>query len=153
MFFKITNVDFEIVHTQDSYPDYYMAATMGELGCWVDIASTKMIQTGIEHSQVIDVSTYLGICEFEICALIISKVAGVADLSDLSAMFPPLDLSDPHFDVKLTRLRELTKAILHPFASDLDLPVSILLKGARGIGKSTCVKWLAQTLGVHLLKA
>ena len=67
VFFKITNMEYDIVDTgQDSVvPDQYMAATMGELGCWVDTQSTKMVQTGVEHSRVPDVTSYLGIGKSE----------------------------------------------------------------------------------------
>ncbi|GJJ12495.1 hypothetical protein Clacol_006737 [Clathrus columnatus] len=136
VFFKVTNIDFEIVHTQDPYPDYYMAATMGELGCWVDTTSTKMIQTGVEQSRVIDVSSYLGI-----------SISG----RDLAYSERLEGASVSHGT--LTRLKELMETVLHPSASDLSLPATVLLKGSRGIGKSTSAKWLAQTLGVHFLEA
>ncbi|ETW85568.1 AAA ATPase [Heterobasidion irregulare TC 32-1] len=37
-------------------------------------------------------------------------------------------------------------------ASTYDLPISILLKGARGIGKFTTSSWVAQSLGMHLFE-
>lgn len=36
-----------------------MGSTVGELGCWVDPSVTRLIQTGLEHSRVPDVGTYL----------------------------------------------------------------------------------------------
>jgi len=32
---------------------------MGELGCWIDSSITRMIQTGIEHSRVPSLRSYL----------------------------------------------------------------------------------------------
>lgn len=37
-------------------------------------------------------------------------------------------------------------------AADYDLHLSILLKGARGVGKFTVASWVAQRLGMHLLE-
>lgn len=36
-------------------------------------------------------------------------------------------------------------------AAEYRLHLSILLKGARGIGKCTIATWVSQTLGIHLL--
>jgi Holliday junction resolvasome RuvABC ATP-dependent DNA helicase subunit len=38
-------------------------------------------------------------------------------------------------------------------ALDYKLDFSVLLKGARGIGKFTAACWVAQRLGMHLLEA
>jgi peroxin-6 len=37
-------------------------------------------------------------------------------------------------------------------AMDYGLHLSVLLKGARGIGKFTVATWVAQRLGMHLLE-
>ena len=44
-----------------SSPDMYIGATVGELGCWVDTAVTRMVQTGVEHSRVPDMGGYLSV--------------------------------------------------------------------------------------------
>jgi peroxin-6 len=36
---------------------------MGELGCWMDPSSTRLIQTGAENAFVPDVSSFFGISE------------------------------------------------------------------------------------------
>ena len=47
---------------------------------------------------------------------------------------------------------DLVSASLIPSASDLDLSLTVLLKGARGIGKQTTARWVAQQLGIHILE-
>ena len=39
-----------------------------------------------------------------------------------------------------------------PTAVDYDLRLSVLLKGARGVGKQTTTRWVAQKAGIHLLE-
>lgn len=41
-------------------------------------------------------------------------------------------------------------AALHPAAEDYKLSLTILLKGARGVGKRTIVRWAAQDVGLHV---
>jgi peroxin-6 len=66
VFFKITNIEHDVLDIAQtpSGPDTYFAATMGELGCWVDPKVTQMMQTGLEHSRVPDVVSYLGVGGF-----------------------------------------------------------------------------------------
>lgn len=65
VFFKVTNIEHGIIDIDASQtgPDAYFAAIMGEMGCWVDSNVTQIMQTGLEHSHVPDVSVYLGIGE------------------------------------------------------------------------------------------
>jgi peroxin-6 len=51
------------------------------------------------------------------------------------------------------QLLTLASAAFVPRASDYDIQLSILIKGAAGVGKSTTVLWVAQTLGMHTLEA
>jgi len=41
--------------------DVYTGSTMGELGCWIDTSVTRMIQTGVEHTRIPDVTSYFQI--------------------------------------------------------------------------------------------
>lgn len=50
------------------------------------------------------------------------------------------------------KLFTLSSATLARHAVDLDLHLSILLEGPRGIGKYTVASWVAQRLGMHLLE-
>ena len=63
MYFTVTNVEHNVPSRigEMSSPDLYIGATVGELGCWIDTAVTRMVQTGIEHSRIPDTSHYLGI--------------------------------------------------------------------------------------------
>ncbi|KAF8526854.1 AAA-domain-containing protein [Hysterangium stoloniferum] len=132
VFFKITNIEYDVVDTKQDVasPDHYMAATMGELGCWVDTHITKMVQTGVEYSRVPDVASYLGLD---------SEVSSVPNASFTDSTKP------------YSKLRDLAEATLHPSAVDYELQLSVLLKGSRGIGKYTTALRVACSLGVHLL--
>ena len=63
VYFKVTNLEYDVVDTtSDKAPaDAYVAATMGELGCWMDPKTTKMVQVGIEHSRVPDSVDFFGL--------------------------------------------------------------------------------------------
>lgn len=50
------------------------------------------------------------------------------------------------------KLLALSSATMARRAIDYDLHTSILLKGARGIGKFTAATWVARQLGLHLLE-
>lgn len=60
VFFLITNVEHDVMPRtgEISNRDAYLDSTMGELGCWIDPAVTRLIQTGVEHSRIPDVGTY-----------------------------------------------------------------------------------------------
>ena len=58
----VTNLEHDIpqsgLHAQPA--DMYVRSTIGELGCLVDPAFTRMVQTGVEHSRIPEAATYLG---------------------------------------------------------------------------------------------
>lgn len=58
-------------------------------------------------------------------------------------------LGDP---TPASRLVEYVNASLRPGASDYDLHLTVLLKGARGCGKRTIVRSVARVTGFHLLE-
>lgn len=61
VFFVITNIEHDVpAKLDDGRADMYLGATMGELGCWLDTAVTRVIQTGVEHARVPDVKAYIG---------------------------------------------------------------------------------------------
>ena len=55
-------------------------------------------------------------------------------------------------DSAFGKLFAFSSATLAQRAVDYDLRLSVLLKGARGIGKFTVATWVAQRLGMHLLE-
>ncbi|GAA5889484.1 hypothetical protein JCM5296_005959 [Sporobolomyces johnsonii] len=104
----------------------------GALGCYVDPKVTKLLQTGVERGRVPDVGGWLG-------------------LADLTPPLPAfsLDASSP---TPASRLYDFISAALAPNSSRYDLPLSVLLKGARGSGKRTLVRGVARKAGVHVLE-
>ena len=51
-----------------------------------------------------------------------------------------------------TQLLGLSQAALMPQALTFDIPISMLLKGSRGIGKFTTAMQVAQHLGMHVFE-
>lgn len=134
--------------------DSYVAATMGELGCRVDSKVTKIVQKGVEHCRVPDVISYLGLSA---CFLLHSTQSEIlierAHLDPGYASIP----SGPSnalstVDSPYAKLMDIMSACLLPAAADYNLHLSVLFKGARGIGKRTVAYWVAQKLGIHLLE-
>lgn len=155
VFFLITNLEHDVVKgtEEKGCPDSYVGSTMGELGCWIDFAMTRIIQAGVEHSLVPPMATFLGLgrplCVFNV-------VQNLTSHSDCGPPLRSLDLYDD--DTKnsfasrpVRRLYDLASVSLRPKAADYDLCLSVLLKGARGTGKYTAACRVAQRLGMHVL--
>ncbi|KAF9581438.1 peroxisomal assembly protein [Lunasporangiospora selenospora] len=94
----------------------------------VDPSVTKMIQSGLEHSRVPP------------------KLKRHAR----SPAIPALD--DPSAPLPFSQLYQLVSSGLHPFSSKLGLNCTVLLHGARGIGKKAVVEWVADLAGIHLME-
>ncbi|KAL1674956.1 P-loop containing nucleoside triphosphate hydrolase protein [Schizophyllum commune] len=142
VFFVITNVEHDAVpgavQSGAGAQDVYAAATYGELGCWIDPAVTRMVQSGVDHAYVPAVDGYV--------------------LSD-AGQRPALPHSVEGAESPLTlpaspygQLLDVMSIIHSRRAVDLDLNLSILLKGSRGCGKQTTVSWIAQRMGMHLME-
>ncbi|KAI5900026.1 AAA-domain-containing protein [Schizophyllum commune H4-8] len=142
VFFVITNVEHDAVpgavQSGAGAQDVYAAATYGELGCWIDPGVTRMVQSGVDHAYVPAVEGYV--------------------LSE-SGQRPALPRSVEGGDSPLTspaspygQLLDVVSVIHSRRAVDLDLNLSILLKGSRGCGKQTTVSWIAQRMGMHLME-
>lgn len=70
VFFVVSNVEHGIVAAAAASDvkgqgDAYFGSTTGELGCWIDSAITRLVQTGLEHSFVPDVTSYLGLSKLK----------------------------------------------------------------------------------------
>ncbi|KAJ7582447.1 AAA-domain-containing protein [Mycena floridula] len=139
VYFCITNIDHDVLPSETiqsasfSFPDMYLGSTAGELGCWIDPATTRIVQTGVEHSRVPDLDKYLDI-----------DVRGRLNATD----FPTLCGPDGPFH----KLLLLASAALEKDAVHYNLNMSILLTGSRGIGKFTTAKSVARQLGLHMLE-
>ncbi|GAA6007485.1 hypothetical protein JCM11491_004179 [Sporobolomyces phaffii] len=103
----------------------------GGLGCYVDPKVTKLLQSGVEKARVPDDAGWLGMAH------------------------GPLQFSSARSSgtgSPASRLHDFISAALAPNASSFDLPLTVLVKGARGSGKRTMVHGVARHLGVHVLE-
>ncbi|KAE9389752.1 AAA-domain-containing protein [Gymnopus androsaceus JB14] len=125
VFFMITNVEYNLPPSdnKNSAVDTYFGSTAGELGCWFDPDSTRMVQAGMDHSFIPDVNEYLG--------------TGQA-LASTGA--------------SIQKLLSISSVVLERQVVDYNLQLSILLKGARGIGKFTAASLVSRHLGLHILE-
>ncbi|KAH9056622.1 AAA-domain-containing protein [Lactarius vividus] len=133
IYFTVTNVECDPPSTNNALnpSDVHLGLSAGELGCWVDSAVTRLTQTGLEHARIPDVSG------------IISPRG-----SDGRA---PVGIVRGNYRAH-TQLLGLSQAALMPQALTFDIPISILLKGSRGIGKFTTAMQVAQHLGMHVFE-
>jgi peroxin-6 len=61
----VTNIEHDVLPVDTAQDDdIVVGCMMGEYGCWVDTAMTRMVQAGIEHARVPDAASYLGLGEF-----------------------------------------------------------------------------------------
>ncbi|KAG0281235.1 peroxisomal assembly protein [Linnemannia gamsii] len=94
----------------------------------VDPSVTKMIQSGLEHS----------------------RVPPKLKRNARSPAIPALD--DASAPKAFAQLYQLVSSGLHPFSSKLGLNCTVLLHGARGIGKKTVIDWVADLAGIHVME-
>ncbi|KAF9929614.1 peroxisomal assembly protein [Linnemannia zychae] len=94
----------------------------------VDPSVTKMIQSGLEHS----------------------RVPPKLKRNVRSPAIPALD--DASAPKAFAQLYQLVSSGLHPFSSKLGLNCTVLLHGARGIGKKTVIDWVADLAGIHVME-
>ncbi|KAI0057091.1 AAA-domain-containing protein [Artomyces pyxidatus] len=152
IYFIVTNVDCDspVARNGLNTPDINVGLAVGELGCWVDSSVTRMIQTGIEHTRIPDATHFLGML---LTAVVI--VADVTFVLDLDVALPAADMEEKQEQNNyraFQQIRGLASAALLPQALSYDIPISFLLKGARGIGKFTTTAQVASRLGMHLFE-
>ncbi|KAG6819232.1 hypothetical protein H0H93_013975 [Arthromyces matolae] len=138
-FFCVTNIEYDVAK-QDNAFDIYSGSTIGELGCQIDTALTRIVQSGVEHSWVPNVHAYLQ-----------------TDRSSPSSLFSALACREfSHLlgaDGAYANLLRIISATSPQQAMNYTLNSTVLLKGNRGVGKFTIASWVAQQLGMHLLEA
>ncbi|GAA5891486.1 hypothetical protein JCM8208_007299 [Rhodotorula glutinis] len=103
----------------------------GALGCFVDPKVTKLLQTGVERGRVPDVAGWMGV-----------------------APSPSVPLVPDAFGTPTpgSRLLAFLLSSLTPRASTYALPLTVLLKGARGSGKRVLLRCVTRAAGVGLLE-
>ncbi|TFY65845.1 hypothetical protein EVG20_g5243 [Dentipellis fragilis] len=128
VYFSVTNIE---VVSEAANDTGTTEASLGELGCWVDPAMTRILQAGVANSRI-----------------------------------PQLDVSDlckerthhsttPRTAENMRARRVLSRLVLAALtrnAVTYDLPISVLIKGPRGIGKFTDAAAVAQQSGCHVLE-
>ncbi|KAN0065525.1 peroxisomal assembly protein [Thecaphora frezii] len=121
-----------------------LRAQLGQLGCVVDPNVTKMVQTGVEKCRIADASRWLGVVSDTPERPRQPRSADGSAASEAS----PLTAEGSAY----ATLLKLLGATLQPDAGRFGLHLSVLLKGARGSGKRTVVRWVAQAAGVQLVE-
>lgn len=110
-------------------------ARNGHFGAVVDASLTKMVQTGVVGTRVIDSTGWLGVA---------------ASRPALPAATGSTLLTSP--TAPFGRMCQLIQATLLPKAAMYGLHLSVVVKGARGSGKKTAIHWATQRTGVHLIE-
>lgn len=110
-------------------------ARTGRLGAVVDPSLTKMVQTGIIGTRIVDSSGWLDVTS---SGPILPRAVGATPLTSPASPFG--------------RICQLIQATLLPQASMYGLHLSVMVKGARGSGKKTAIRWASQQTGVHLIE-
>ena len=62
VYFAVTNVECrsQLNGHANGFSELSVGYGSGELGCWVDTAETRMVQTGVEHARAPDATAYMG---------------------------------------------------------------------------------------------
>ncbi|WWC94829.1 hypothetical protein V866_001679 [Kwoniella sp. B9012] len=127
VYFTITNLSYDplVPPEEDFRSTLSSKARAGELGCWFD-ETTKMLLTGVEKERVRN--------------------------RDGDLIWHGLKPAPPPFSsLGSGKLRDLLKTpFVHPSLSAL-VQLSILLKGARGSGKRSLIKSVADELGYNIV--
>ncbi|PWY98849.1 AAA-domain-containing protein [Testicularia cyperi] len=148
VFFKISQIKSELVApsqlTGAAYRDeghrvLALQAQTGALGCVVDPNVTKMVQTGVEQCRVVDCDRWLQV---------VSETPDMPSANSVTGSPSPLTSPSSPYSTILS----LLNATLQSNASRFGLHLSVLLKGARGSGKKTVVRWAAKSAGVQLVE-
>jgi len=109
------------------------SGSVASAGAWVDVAHTRIVQSGTVQRRVADVHAWL-------------------DLASDTPACPPDDTPLTEAGTPFARLVSLLHAALSPPAQPLGLHLLVLLAGAHGIGKRALVRWAVQRTGAHLLE-
>ena len=134
--------------------DAYSEAALGELGCWIDPNVTQILQVGVEHAYVPDVSRYLaiGISTLHQCIPCLTNTLGEPSRSHIWDIPPSENANANPSNELFEKLLDFSSVFLNSDAVDLGLNHALLIKGPSGIGKSTLAHEVSRNLGVHILE-
>ncbi|KAG2181260.1 hypothetical protein INT43_008843 [Umbelopsis isabellina] len=121
-YFQITSLEEDQRKDDEPHPAYFGA------GRRISPSYTHMVQTGLEHSRV--------------------PVGDISRYHQLASQLPRCQPDIPAYG----HIFNLLSSSMHPLAKDLNLSCTVLVQGARGGGKSTVVKWVAEHVGVHVFE-
>jgi len=158
VYFLVTNIEHSVIPSTitDGEQDFYTGSTVGELGCWVDSAVTRIIQTGLEHARVPGLGSYLESGIYSFAVVLCSVMTVFLDVQHGRSTFSFLKrLSSSRLlcpEAPFSRLRALISAGFSRHSINYGLQLTILLKGVQGIGKFWTVFAVAQSLGMHILE-
>ena len=151
VYFKVTDLRSELVapdnaaasqNEDEAIRALALQSQIGELGCIVDPNVTKMVQTGVEQCRVANCDRWLGVSSDT------PSLPTDLESADLRSLVAPLVAPTSPY----ATLSSLLTATLQSNASRFGLHLSVLLKGARGCGKKTVVRWVAKAAGVQLVE-
>nr|XP_019010198.1 uncharacterized protein I206_04666 [Kwoniella pini CBS 10737]OCF48979.1 hypothetical protein I206_04666 [Kwoniella pini CBS 10737] len=129
VYFTITSLSYDpLVPLEEDFKiSISSKARAGELGCWFDMdGSTKMVLTGIEKDRI-------------------QHRQGDFIWHDIESPPPPFAAG------ACTKLRDLLQtAFAYPTLSYL-MQLSILVKGARGSGKRSLIRYISNDLGYNVI--
>lgn len=146
VFFKITSLE---VGSSQHKPNGSVPSDLegkvlgGDFGAVIDPHVTKLVQTGIEHSVVPDVSVWAGVGKSTLVSIPLARRFN-RNAGDVSPRPAPADEAAP-----FTKLLSYVQAALRPGASEYDLHLTVLLIGARSSGKRTLARQVARAAGFH----
>ncbi|WWC64452.1 uncharacterized protein I303_107062 [Kwoniella dejecticola CBS 10117] len=128
VYFTITSICYDplVPLEEDFRSSFSSKARAGELGCWIDTdGGTKMVLTGVETDRI--------------------------QHREGDLVWYGIDASPKPFAMEAhTKLRDLLRtAFVHPTLSSL-MQLSILVKGARGSGKRSLIRYIAEELGYNI---
>ncbi|KAI0253906.1 AAA-domain-containing protein [Lactifluus subvellereus] len=135
VYFIVTNVDCDPPSTNNALNPSDVHLGLSAVN-WVlgGLGGDRMTQTGFEHARIPDAWTFLNPR-----GTLVSDGDGTEGVGRCNQR-------------AFTQLLGLSQAALMPQALTFDIPITMLLKGSRGIGKFTTAVQVARRLGMHVFE-
>lgn len=158
VFFVVSHIELpppNVINSNRSKPDSWdVRAARGDFGCYIDPASTTLVQAGLKHGPGVGGSfpSWVGICEFPEEVPSLSGAKSLIATSTLALLPSPLNSKANTSAFPGATLRDIITSSLAPGMAAFDLQASFLLKGARGSGKRTLARSVAGRLGLGVME-